>query len=287
MMDQARNLRLMMEKQKNRGMEVITVTGAKGGVGKSCVALNFAIALQRLGRRVLIMDSDFGLANIDIMMGIKPKFDLSHIIREKLDIREAIETGVEGIQFVSGGSGVHELIRLRTDQLEEVICNLLKLDDLADTLIFDTGAGINDNIVRLICASHETIVVTTPEPTAIMDAYALVKTIDRAKMKPRLRLVMNKSESEREANSAISAFIRIAEKYTDIPIEPLGFILQDENMVRAIKRQVPLLVGSPRSIAALNIETIALKYGNNTVIVKKGIGSFLEKLLGRSMPSWG
>jgi len=286
-MDQAQNLRIMMEKHRNRGLEVITVTGAKGGVGKSCVALNLGIALSRHGRQVLIMDSDFGLANIDIMLGIKPKYDLSNIIKENLDVRMAIEKGVEGVQFVSGGSGVQELIKLRSDQLEGVLSNLLTLDDLADTLIFDTGAGINDHIIRLICASNETIVVTTPEPTAIMDAYALVKTIDRTPSKPRLRLVMNRVENEKEANSAISAFVRIAEKYTDIPLDPLGYILQDENMVRAVKRQVPLLVGNPKSPAALNIEAIASRYDKNTKLAKRGIGSFLEKLLGRSVSSWG
>ncbi len=279
-MDQAQSLRSMMEKHRNRNMEVITITGAKGGVGKSSVALNFAIALSRNGRRVLIVDSDFGLANIDIMLGIKPKYDLSCVIRQQVDIRMAIAKGVEGITFISGGSGVQELIALKSDQLENVVSNLLTLSDVADTLIFDTGAGINEHIIRLILASDETIVVTTPEPTAIMDAYALVKTIEHTQDRRRIHLVMNRVENEREANTATGAFVRIAQKYTNIPVEPLGYILKDENMVKAIKAQVPLMVYMPRSPAALNIGTMANKYDHRATTAQKGIGGFLEKLLG-------
>ncbi len=286
-MDQAQKLRTNMEKQKRKGMEVITVTGAKGGVGKSSVALNFAIALSRRGRRVLIMDSDFGLANIDIMLGIKPKYDLSSILYKKVDIRDAIEYSADGVAFVSGGSGVQELLELRPDQLESVLCNLYALDDIADTIIFDTGAGINERIMRLITASDETIVVTTPEPTAIMDAYALVKTINRAADRRKLYLVMNIADNEREAKTATDAFICIAQRYTDILIEPLGYILKDENMVKAIKAQVPLLVFMPKSMAALNIAALADKYQDQTSAVKKGIGGFLEKLLGKNFPVRG
>ncbi len=282
-MDQAQSLRTMMEKRR-RGMEVITVTGAKGGVGKSSVALNFAIALSKRGRKVLIMDSDFGLANIDIMLGIKPKYDLSSILNKQVDIRDAIEIGAQGVAFISGGSGVQELLALRADQMEKVLLNLYALDDVADTLIFDTGAGINDRIMRLVLASDETIVVTTPEPTAIMDAYALVKTIDRTQYKNRLHLVMNRADSEKEARTATDAFVHIASRYTDIPIKPLGYILRDESMVRAIKAQVPLMLFAPKSTAAANIEALADRYDDQAEPEKKGIAGFLGKLLGKDLP---
>ena len=283
-MDQAQNLRDMMEKNKNTGIKVLTVTSAKGGVGKSSFTLNFAIALSKRGKRVLIVDMDFGLANIDVMLGIKTKYDMSNIINEQMDVRDVIEHGLNGIQFVSGGSGVYELTKLNTQQLDSVIGNLMKLDDIADTIIFDTGAGVNDNIVRLICASHETILITTPEPTAIMDAYALMKIVSREQIRPQVRLVLNKAENEREALAAMSGFTRIVEKYTAMKIDELGYILRDDNMVKAVKLQVPLLASFAKSTAAVNIENLTNKYLSRPEKVKLGFGGFLDRLLGKNPP---
>jgi len=286
MMDQARNLRAraqhLLEKDRNVGIKVITVTSAKGGVGKSSVALNLAISLSRRGKRVLIVDMDFGLANIDVMLGVKTRYDLMSVIRDHRDIREIIEQGFSGVQFVSGGSGMIELLKLNTNQLGIIIGNLLKLNDIADILLFDTGAGINDNIIKLICASHETLLVTTPEPTAIMDAYALVKVVSTQEVKPNIRLLLNKAETENEAKAAIAGFIRIAEKYTHMKIEELGYILRDDNMVKAVKQQVPLLVSYPKCTAAINIEQLTNRYLLCPEKLKLGFGAFLEKLLGRN-----
>ncbi|MHB1313906.1 MAG: MinD/ParA family protein [Christensenellales bacterium] len=280
-MDQAQNLRNIMEKNKHAGIKVVTVTSAKGGVGKSSFTLNFAIALSKRGKRVLIVDMDFGLANIDVMLGIKTKYDLSNVILDQVDIRQVIEQGLNGIQFVSGGSGVYDLMKLNTQQLNGVIENLLKLDDLADTIIFDTGAGVNDHIVRLICASHETLLVTTPEPTAIMDAYALMKIVSREKIKPPVRLIVNKAENEKEALAVMSGFIRIVQKYTEMKIDDLGYILRDENMVKAVKLQVPLMESFSRSVAAVNIENLANRYLSCADKVNLGFGGFLDRLLGK------
>jgi len=230
-----------------------------------------------------LVDSDFGLSNIDIMLGIKPRHDLSAVLRRQADIREAVENGVEGIAFISGGSGVEELISLRSDQLDNVMESLLALNDVADTMILDTGAGINDRTIRLILSGDETIVVTTPEPTAIMDAYALVKTIGRVQDGQNVHLVMNRAENEREAKTATNAFIRIAQRYTNVSVKPLGYLLRDENMVKAVKAQVPFLVFSPKSPAALCIGQLAERYDGYKMNGKNGIAGFLEKLTGTHM----
>jgi flagellar biosynthesis protein FlhG len=284
MNDQAENLRILMEnKNKPDSINVITVTSAKGGVGKSSVALNFAIAMAKRGKRVLLVDMDFGLANIDVMLGVKPKYDLMNVIHDHMDIRNVVEEGLFGVKFVSGGSGVYELASMNLVQLNNVIRNLSRMDDIADTLIFDTGAGVNENIVRLVCASNDTFLVTNPEPTAIMDAYTLVKIVSRQEVKPHIRLVINKAEDEKEAMAAMTGFIRIAEKYTDMTIDELGYILRDDNMIKAVKAQVPLLVGAPRCTAAANIEKLTNRYLMTPDQQKPGLGGFWERLLGKRL----
>ena len=282
MSDQAQNLRYMMDKSNHKAMKVVTITSGKGGVGKSSFALNFAIALSRRGKKVLLVDMDFGLANIDVMLGVTTKYDLLSVVRDHRDIRDVIEVGLEGVRFISGGSGMYELIKLNTPQLTRIMNNLFQLNDIADTIIFDTGAGITDNILRLICASHETILVVSPEPTAVMDAYAMVKVVSKQDAKPKISLVINKAENEKEAQAAMSGFIRIAQKYTNMKIDELGYILRDDNMVKSIKQQVPLLVSYPRCTAAYNIEQLTTKYLSAPEITKLGFAGFLDRLLARN-----
>lgn len=281
MIDQAQSLRNLMNKNKGTGIKVIAVTSAKGGVGKSSVALNLAIALGQRGKRTLVVDMDFGLANIDVMLGVRSQYDLLNVIEGDHDIRDVIATGQYGVRFISGGSGVEALIKINTEQLKRAISNLLCIEDMIDIIIFDTGAGITDNILRLICASHQTILVTTPEPTAIMDAYALMKTLSKEENKPELHLVVNKADSTREAESAANGFIRIAEKYTGMHISNLGVIYRDSNMIKAVKKQVPLLISFPKSEASLNIGEIADRFMDKPVKVRAGISGFIERLLAK------
>ncbi len=280
-MEQAKQLRRIMQPPENSSIRVITVTSAKGGVGKSSVALNLAIALSRRGKRPLIVDTDFGLANIDVMLGVKPEYDLYNVIKDRVDIRKAVVSGVDGVQFISGGSGFEELLNLGAYDLQRMIRNLMCLDDIADIILFDTGAGINENILRLICASHETLLVTTPEPTSFMDAYALVKIVGKRDLKPRIQLVVNRAETEREAEAAMEGFIRIAGKYTGMNIHPLGYILRDDNMVRAVKLQMPLLASFPKSKAAYNFERLAANYLQSPVEEQPGMKGFIKRLFGK------
>lgn len=280
MMDQARSLRDIMKARSAHSMQVITVTSAKGGVGKSSVALNLAIALNKRGRRTLVVDMDLGLANIDVMLGAKTQYDLQSVLEENRDIRDAIGTGYCGVKFISGGSGVEGLLKVNEQSVRRIIYKLMSLEDVADTILFDTGAGISENILKLICASNDTILVTTPEPTAFMDAYALVKIIGQRNMHPNIQLVINKAESEREANAALNGFIRIAEKYVSVPVKPLGYIFNDEHMMRAVKLQVPVLVSFPGSRAAVQFERIATEYLQLPASGEIGISGFLKRLWG-------
>ncbi|MDL2220616.1 MinD/ParA family protein [Eubacteriales bacterium OttesenSCG-928-N14] len=288
MMDQAQSLRNIMAAyaQQPSNTRVITITSGKGGVGKSSLAVNLALALQRRGKRVLIIDMDFGLANIDVMLGVKTQHDLYDVIQEKVDIVDAIESGLEGVRFISGGSGVYDLVKLNALQLHKIVNSLMRLDDLADIILFDTGAGISDNILSLIRSSHETILVTTPEPTAIMDAYAMTKIIHQQNFEtpPKIRLVLNRAESDREAQAAMTGFINIAKKYTGFELEQMGYILRDDRMVNAVKMQSPLLVSYPRCIAAQNIDQLASRLVDEPIVQHQrlGIATFLNRLLGKN-----
>ncbi len=282
MTDQARSLRDIMKARSAHSMQVITVTSGKGGVGKSSVALNLAIAMNKRGRRTLIVDMDLGLANIDVMLGAKTEYDLLSVIQNGRDIRDIIGTGHCGVKFISGGSGVEEMLQLNEISLQRIVYQLMSLEDIADTILFDTGAGISENILRLICASNDTILVATPEPTSFMDAYALVKIISQRNIQPSIQLVINKAETEREAGAALAGFIRISEKYGNVPVKPLGYILNDDHMTRAVKLQVPVMVSFPGSRAAMQFEKLAAQYLQIPISGDIGISAFFRRLKGNA-----
>lgn len=281
-MEQAQSLRDIMNKRRDGRVQVITVTSAKGGVGKSSVAVNMAIALSKRGRRVLLVDMDLGLANVDLLLGVRTNYSLADLLHGNMLITDIIEQSESGVMFISGGSGLYELINMPSQQLHGLISGLLSIRDVADTIIFDTPSGITEHITRLICASHVTWLVTTPEPTAMMDAYAMVKQVNAACANPNIQLILNKAESEQEANAALAGFIQISAKYTEVRISRLGYISRDQHMVTSVKRQVPLLIGYPRCAAAQGIENLADKFLMGASAQKTGLAAFLEKMLGKA-----
>ena len=180
-MDQAEQLRKLVKKntEPKSIARVITVTSGKGGVGKSSISVNLAIQLSRLGKKVIIFDADFGLANIEIMLGIRPQYNLADLMFRGKNLQDIITEGPEKIGFISGGSGIQELTSLTREQIIYLTQKLYQLDKLADVIIIDTGAGIADSVLEFVAASSEVVVVATPEPTSITDAYALLKTLNR------------------------------------------------------------------------------------------------------------
>ncbi len=284
MTDQAQNLRTMM-KLNNTQTKIVTVASGKGGVGKSSLALNLGIALSQHGRRPLIIDTDFGFNNIDVMLGIHTEHDLLDVIEGRKNVREIIETGLAGVQFISGGSGVYELFKMQPDQLMDIVSSLVELEDVADTIIFDTSAGLSENAMRLIRASHETILITTPEPTAVVDAYALLKIVHEQGDRPHISLVVNQASGVKEAESVADGFVRIAEKNLNIRLNRLGHISRDANMQSAIRMQVPILVSFPKSVASVDIRNLTQRYLNLPVREsrKLGVAAFLESFFSKSV----
>lgn len=286
MTDQAQNLRTMM-KLNNTQAKIVTVASGKGGVGKSSLALNLGVALSQRGRRPLIIDTDFGFNNIDVMLGVHTQYDLLDVIEGRQNVRDIIETGVSGVQFISGGSGVYELFKMAPEQLMDIVSSLVELEDVADTIIFDTSAGLSDNAMRLIRASHETILVTTPEPTAVVDAYALLKIVHEQGDRPHISLVVNQAANAKEAVSVADGFVRIAEKNLNIRLNRLGHITRDISMSSAVRMQVPVLISFPKCAASADINALAQRYLNlpDREPKKPGVAGFLESFFSKNRVS--
>lgn len=259
---------------------VFTVTSGKGGVGKTNITVNLALALSRMGLKVVILDVDFGLANIDVLFGIVPKYTLLDLIHEEKSIFEVLTDGPENIKFLSGGSGVEELIRLDRKKLKKFINSISLLDKLFDVIIIDTGAGLSQNVMSFIMAADEVLLVTTPEPTAITDAYALVKMVSRRDRKKKINILVNKAESIREANEIANKLCVVSEKFLSFKLLKLGYILYDENVTKSVKIQKPFSMVNPKCQAAKNITEIAEKlFFDNPNDEIEGAKGFISKLL--------
>lgn len=267
-----------------RRARVITVTSGKGGVGKTNMTVNLAIALSRMGRRVVILDVDFGLANIDVLFGIVPKYTLLDLIHDEKTIFDILADGPDNVKFLSGGSGVEELVRMDRTQLRRFIGAISLLDKLYDVILIDTGAGLGPNVMSFILAADEVLLVTTPEPTAITDAYALVKMVSKRDRRKPVRLLVNKADTQKEAEDVLNKLSAVSEKFLAFRIEKLGYILFDDAVSKAVRQQKPFLLGFSRSTAARQVTRIAESLASAGQ--EKGSGDqagakgFIQKLLG-------
>lgn len=288
-MDQASNLRNIIKKSQTQPRplaRVITVTSGKGGVGKSNVSINLAIQLAKLGQRVIILDADFGLANIEIMFGTVPKHNLCDLIYQGKDITEIITQGPGGVGFISGGSGIAGLSNLNREYLTYIIQNLAKLDSIADTIIIDTGAGISDAVLEFLVASGEIILVTTPEPTSITDSYSLLKALNRhprfSKEMTTIKVLANRVEQVEEGRSLYQKLNAVVSRYLKIPITYLGAIPQDPLLSKAVMQQMPVSLQSENAKstrAFYEITQILVGKSSEQEIKKRGMAAFFTHIV--------
>ncbi len=263
-MDQAEKLRNIIKKdnQQLRTARVITVTSGKGGVGKSSISVNLAIQLSRLGKRVVILDADFGLANVEVMLGIRPKYTLADLMFKGKSIQDIITVGPGDIGFISGGSGIRELTNLTGDQVRALVHMLNALDAYTDVIIIDTGAGISDIVLELVAFSTEILLVATPEPTSITDAYALMKTLRRREdFIPKdtcIKMIGNRTVSEEQGQELYQKLKVVVDKFLGIQLEYLGMIPQDDHIQKAVMKQQPLSLTYPNAPSARAIMELAL-----------------------------
>lgn len=264
-MDQAEKLRNIVKKENTIRINsrVITVTSGKGGVGKSSLAINLAIAMSRMGKKVVVLDADFGLANVEVMLGIRPEYNLADLMFRGKRLVDIITEGPEGIGFISAGSGIKEMTALTKEELFHLSSRLEELDTRADFIIIDTGAGISDNVMEFVALSSEVLLVVTPEPTSITDAYALLKTLDRrpefAREHCNIKLIANRTLSEKEGQELFDKLSLVADKFLNLSLEYTGAIPEDANIGKAVMKQKPVTVAYPQSGSAKAIEEVAGK----------------------------
>ncbi|MBR5799944.1 MAG: MinD/ParA family protein [Lachnospiraceae bacterium] len=287
-MDQAEQLRNIIKagNVSRPVARVITVTSGKGGVGKSNTAINLAIQFRKMGQRVIILDADFGLANIEIMFGAVPKHNLCDLIYQGKNIREIITWGPMDVGFISGGSGIAGLSNLSREYLVYIIQNLAQLDAIADVIIIDTGAGISDAVLEFLVASGEIILVTTPEPTSITDSYSLLKALRRharfSESATRIKVMANKVDSAAEGQTLFNKLNAVVSRYLKLSVSYLGSVPQDNQLSRAVMQQMPVSIQAPGSKSALAYEEIAAKLMNietNHTFEKRGMAAFFSHLI--------
>lgn len=287
-MDQAEQLRnvIKMNPAPVPLARIITVTSGKGGVGKSNTAINLACQLKKLGQRVIILDADFGLANIEIMFGTVPQHNLCDLIYQRKSITDIITWGPMDIGFISGGSGITGLANLGKDYLSYIIQNLAKLDAIADVIIIDTGAGISDAVMDFLVASGEIFVVATPEPTSITDSYSLLKALNQhprfSREDSKIKVIANKVTSAEEGFSMFNKLNSVVNRYLKLPISYLGEIPQDAHLENAVMQQMPVSMQSPNSKSAKAYERMAYAIMDKTYEkprTKRGMAAFFSHIV--------
>lgn len=292
-MDQAERLRNIIKQQSppkpSNLARVITVTSGKGGVGKSSVSVNLAIQLSKLGKRVIILDADFGLANVEVMLGIRPQYNLADLIFRGKGILDIITKGPENIGFISGGSGIQELTELTKDQIVSLSQKLYELDEIADVIIIDTGAGVNDSVLEFVLASSEVLLVVTPEPTSITDAYALLKILNRkvdfSNENTIIKMLANRVDSFEEAKQLYNKLNVVVDKFLSVKMDYLGAIPQDPNVSKAIIQQKPYSTLYPSSISSKAVVELANLLCDNPVPSNSNTPSGIAQLFSRLLRS--
>jgi flagellar biosynthesis protein FlhG len=287
MADQAQTLREMMRQKSSSTptstTRVIAVASGKGGVGKTNISTNLALAYATLGKKVILMDADLGLANVNVVLGIIPKFNLYHLIRKQKTMREIIMDTDYGIQIVAGASGFAKIANLSEEERDDFIHELSELSS-ADVIIIDTSAGVSNNVLSFVAAADEAIIVTTPEPTAITDAYGIIKIIatEIDNLGLSLKLVVNRVKSVTEGKKVAERVINIAGQFLNLKVDYLGYVYEDDTVHQAVLRQKPFLAHDPKSKAAVcvrhlvgRLEKVELKEGG-------GFGQFIRRLFGGS-----
>ena len=257
-MDQAQNLRNIVKNstkvEEGKKSRIITVTSGKGGVGKTSVSINLAIQFRLQGKSVIIFDADFGLANIEVMFGAIPKYNLSDLVYRGKDLKDIIVKGPMDIGFVSGGSGITSFGDLSKDQIMYLVYKIKELESMADIIIIDTGAGISSTVMDFVVASSEVLLVTTPEPTSITDSYSLLKALNKHKDFRRenthIKVITNKVDNYEEGINLYNKLNVVVGKFLHIDIDFLGIIEPDENMSKSVIQQKPICMLYPNSKGA-------------------------------------
>jgi len=302
MEDQAEQLREIMKRKKDNSprsspsvksnlkssdkARIITVTSGKGGVGKTNLSVNMALAFARLGKKVTVMDADLGLANVNVMLNMIPKYNLYHVMKKQKTIREILVETEYGISIVAGASGFSQIANMGEDDRKDFISELETLSN-ADIIIIDTSAGVSSNVLDFIAAADDAVIITTPEPTAITDAYGIIKIIatEYDSLSVGLKLVVNRARGAAQAKGVADRMINIAGQFLNLKLDYLGFIYDDASVPHAVLRQKPFMVVDPKCKASICVQHIVERMDRNKPGDTRGFGGMLKRLFGNNEPA--
>lgn len=261
-------------------VRTIAVTSGKGGVGKTNIATNLAMIFRRYKKRVLLVDLDLGLANVDVLLGFHAEYTLYDVIVGRKKVKDIILHGPDGIMIVPASSGIEELTHLNEIQKEQLLKGFSGLDEEVDIVIADTGAGISSNVLSFVLASNEVLLVTTPEPTAITDAYAMIKVLSKRRKDLNIKLLVNLACSREEAELTMNKIRSVTRRFLDVNVEYFGHILQDQNVPIAARLQKSFVKEYPNTIATSCLSNIASSFlKNDDETLALGIEGYLRRIV--------
>ncbi|MFM2478319.1 MinD/ParA family protein [Celerinatantimonas sp. MCCC 1A17872] len=276
--NQASGLRMM---QKNKKVKVIAVTGGKGGVGKTNVTLNMAVAMAAQGKRVMVLDADLGLANVDVMLGLRVTRNLSHVLRGECQLDDILVEGPNGILIAPATSGTQSMVELSQSEHAGLIRAFSELKTPIDVLLVDTAAGISDMVLSFSRAAQDILVVVCDEPTSITDAYALIKILSNEHGCYKFKIVANMVHSLREGQELYTKLTRVTDRFLDATLELVACIPYDNNVRQAVRKQKVIVDGFPKSPAALAFRSLASKAASWPIPdqARGHLEFFIERLL--------
>ncbi len=286
MEEQAKELRVLMGNGKSKNLSehntrIIAITSGKGGVGKTNIAVNLAIAYAQIGKKVILIDGDLGMANVNVLLNVVPQYNLMQVINHQKTMKEIILDTECGIKFIAGANGFSRIANLSKEELDYFAKEFSSLSN-ADIIIIDTGAGIANNVLQFVAAADEVYVVTTPEPTAITDAYGIIKiiTTELVDHQINIKLLVNRVHSAEEGKRISDRIITIVGQFLNYKVEYIGFVYDDPVVQASVLRQKPFMIVNPTSKPAVCLKHIVGRIEKTDIGMDNGVSNFLKKFLG-------
>ena len=279
--DQAEALRTLARESTAGRAQVVSIASGKGGVGKSNLAVNLAVRLSQMGRRVVLMDADLGTANVDVLCNLRPSANLAHVVAGRKPIEQAIIPAPGGFGLIPGASGLAKMADLTTFERSRLVEQLHRIEQTHDLILIDLCAGVGPNVMAFILGSDQLLTVTTPEPTAMTDAYAVIKVVSRQRRDMRIGLVVNMVKDAQEGQLIYQRINGVCEKFLDKSTHDAGYVLNDSRVPEAVRRRYPFVLDNPRSAASLCISRLAHRIDRHAAEPGRSEGG-----LWRRMASW-